>query len=140
VLADLAYTGSDISSVLGAIRQAAKTQPDDIARGALSAIQAAGDAQSAEDAAAIAADGARSEEVRTSAAAAAAACFTRGVQATDAATAALTLTIASDAPLSVRAGAARALGAIKLSPADRAGLLTGHNPETRALGYVDDGG
>ncbi|MCE9595838.1 MAG: HEAT repeat domain-containing protein [Planctomycetes bacterium] len=129
VLADLAYTGSDISPVLGAVRQAAKVQPDRVAMLSLNAIQAAGDAQCAEDAAAIAADGARSEDVRTSAASAAAACFTRGVQASDAATAALKSALSGDAPLSVRAGAARALGAIKLAPADRAALLIGGHAE-----------
>jgi HEAT repeat protein len=127
-LSDLAYTGTDVSASFASIREAAKTQPDSVAVSALNVIQAAGCAMCAETAAAIAADGARSEDVRASAAGAAAACYARGQAATDAAVASLKACLAADAPLSVRAAAARALGAVKLAPADRAALLSGGQP------------
>lgn len=124
-LADLAYTGTDVSAAFAAVREAAAKQPDNVAVGALSVIQAAGCAQCAETAATIAADSARSEEVRAAAASAAAACYARGQAATEAAVTALKSCLGGDAPLGVRAAAARALGATKLAPADRAALLVG---------------
>ncbi|MCC6408022.1 MAG: HEAT repeat domain-containing protein [Planctomycetes bacterium] len=128
-LADLAYTGTDVSASFAAIREAVKTQPDEVALAALNVIQATGCAMCAETAATLAADGSRSEDLRASAASAAAACYARGQAATDAAVAALKTCLGADAPLSVRAAAARALGAVKLTPADRAALLAGGKAE-----------
>ncbi|MBI5432564.1 MAG: HEAT repeat domain-containing protein [Planctomycetes bacterium] len=139
-LADLAYTGTDVSASFAALREAVTVQPDEVALAVLNVIQASGCSMCAETAATLAADGSRSEDVRASAASAAAACYARGQAATDAAVAALKICLGADAPLSVRASAARALGAVKLTPADRAALLTGGEPQLQGLGYIDNGG
>lgn len=128
-LAALASAGNDVSGAFPSVRDAAAKQPDPVALAALRVIQASGCAMCAETAAAIAADGARSEEVRAAGASAAAACYARGQAATDSAVAALKGCLGSGAPLAVRAAAARALGAIKLAPADRAALLAGAKTE-----------
>lgn len=128
VLAELARGSSDLAPVLPSLRKAAQSQPDPVAIEAMRALAVAGDSAAADDLANIAADGSRSEAARTQAATAAGRAFARGVQASEVAVTALRGVVGSDAPIGLRAAAARALGTVPMSPADRAKLVTGDAP------------
>ena len=124
VLTDLALAGnSDLSPILGQMTQPLLHREDHVVLPTLRALAAAGGADQLAPLAAVVADGNRSEEARAAAADAAGAILGRTPVAADLIASLHAVATSDEAPFSVRAAVARALGRAPLSAGDREALL-----------------
>jgi CheY-like chemotaxis protein/HEAT repeat protein len=124
-LARVGDLGVDIGAARGALHNALK-RPDAVALAACHSLAACGDAESAAALAKLAADGARSEDVRAAACRAAARSLSRsGASLAPEGVEALKGLMAGEGSAKLKQAAASALGAAGLSGADSASLLEG---------------
>ena len=121
-LRDLART-SNIVEAIDALGTCLTGRPDAVALPAMGALGAAGGADQASALAAVVADAGRSDGARAAAADACAAILSRGTAAGEGVASALESAASSDASLSVRVAAARAIDNLGLGGAARAALL-----------------
>jgi hypothetical protein len=121
-LRDLART-SNIAEAIDALGTCLTGRPDAVALPAMGALGAAGGADQASALAAVVADAGRSDGARAAAADACAAILSRGTAAGEGVASALESAASSDASLSVRVAAARAIDNLGLGGAARAALL-----------------
>jgi len=124
VLTDLARGGnSNLSPILGQMTQPLVHREDHVVLPTLRALAAAGGADQLAPLAAVVADGNRSEEARAAAADAAGAILGRTSVSDDLIGSLHAVATSEEAPFSVRAAVARALGRAPLSAGDRQALL-----------------
>lgn len=121
-LAYLAWTGTDISSVVGDLTSTLASRPDSVTVSAMHGIGAAGSANDVPALIAVVSDDSRSDEARTAAADACAGIF--GRHAVEIVVASpLHTVLTSDGSLGVRQACARALGRLELPGEGRGALL-----------------
>ncbi|HUR28945.1 MAG TPA: HEAT repeat domain-containing protein [Planctomycetota bacterium] len=122
-LGAIAGAGTDISSAVPGLVSTLANRDDAVTTRCMATIGMVGDSNHVASLAAVLADGKRSEAARTAAADALTSIFSRGASAAKESTDAIQGVVKSDAPMSVRTAAARALGAMHLMPDVRLDML-----------------
>jgi len=127
-LSSIAASGGNISAAVPGLLSTLANRGDEVTSQALATLGLVGDSSHVTAIAGVLNDSKRSEPVRVAAADALVNVFSRGASATAEDTAAIEATLSSDAAAAVRAGAARALGAMRLDPDARARILRSTRP------------
>lgn len=125
VLGHIAASGGDIAPAVGGLMATLAGRDDSVATRSMATLGMVGDSSHVSALAAVLKDGGRSEAARVAAANALASILTRGAGVSADDLIAISGTAGSDAPLAVRAAAARALGAVRLEADVRAHMLHG---------------
>ena len=127
-LSSIAAAGGNIAAAVPGLLSTLANRGDEVTSQALATLGQVGDSSHVTAIAGVLNDSKRSEVVRVAAADALVGIFSRGASASAEDSAATEATLASDASAPVRAGAARALGAMRLDPESRARILRSTRP------------